>query len=183
MSRKPSKDYNVGTCYKLNNNTTAEIVSYKNKTSVTIKIKETGSVLTCRSDNLKYGRVKDPLTPSVCGVGYIGYGEHSNTLFSDGLGSVTNPVHQLWVNMLNRCYGKTIRAWYKGVTVCDRWLCFQHFANDVQKLPGFDNWIRGERYELDKDTLKRGSKLVYSPTTCAFIKQLDNLKARKPRTK
>lgn len=179
MGKKHTKFNYVGSQHKLRNGTVAEVIAYAGSDAITVKVLDTGSILLCNSAALSCGVLKDPLYKSVCGVGYYGYGNHKATLFSDGLGAVDNPVHALWVNMLNRCYGKLIKKHYKGVTVCERWHNFQNFANDVQALPGFDKWVRGERYELDKDIRNTGMKRTYSPSTCSFVKQIDNLKARK----
>lgn len=164
-----------GDRFTLNDGNTAIIVKYENSDNVYIRIKETGTRITVRTENLKLGKVKDPNKINVCGVGFMGEGEHKPTLFSDGLGKAINPVYALWINMLHRCYGKNQSECYKNVEVCDEWKCFQTFANDVQKLPGFDEWIRGGALDFDKDLRSNNViKKEYNPNNCQFIPLLTN---------
>lgn len=109
--------------------------------------------------HLLNGEIKDPWFPRVAKVGWLG--EPDN---------VDQALHKLWSNMLDRCYNPDSEAytWYgaKGVRVCDRWLCFQHFQNDVRKLEGYSLRLEyPDEYTLDKDTL---SGTLYSPRTCLW---------------
>ena len=61
----------------------------------------------------------------------------------------------------------------KGVTVCEKWLDFEGFLDDVDKIPGFDE----DRYVSDKLSLDKdrewGNKL-YSLETCRFLTPEEN---------
>ena len=124
-----------------------------------------------------HGSVQDRLSPSVHGVGIMGnaYGKDNPKLFD------------VWRAMIARCYNqknpsyKTYGA--KGVKVCDRWLRFDYFLEDVVKLPGFNQEdINSGKLVMDKDTIDR-SKMIYSPETCCFITRAENTKESATRRK
>lgn len=82
-------------------------------------------------------------------------------------------LYDRWHSMIRRCYDKNRKdyKWYgaKGITVCNRWLCFEYFCEDFVKLDG---------YEVDKDLvmdkdLKLGKE--YSPDTVILISNKDNV--------
>lgn len=84
--------------------------------------------------------------------------------------------YQCWKGLLSRCYSKKSKAYKtygaKGVYVCDEWLLFSNFKKWYD-----ENYIEG--YQIDKDKLNvtdiNGNK-YYSPESCCFISQQDNLK-------
>ena len=72
--------------------------------------------------------------------------------------------------MLRRCYAK---EWldkhptYIGCYVCNRWLLFSNFIEDIKLLDNYDKWIENkERYELDKDIKSNGTNKCYCPESC-----------------
>lgn len=111
--------------------------------------------------------------PTLSGVGYQGAGKYSY---------VKNPeFYRLWAHMIYRCYkgGKGL-SHYEDCFVVDRWHNFQNFCEDIQKLPGFDKWVKFEKgeggrnlYQLDKDTREEGNK-IYCPDLCHFITHTEN---------
>lgn len=118
--------------------------------------------VTTRSDHLRNGMVKNPYTPSVYGVGYIGVGKY---LVSDG-GKLT-PMYHTWAKMLQRCYDPKYhkkRPTYIGCTVCPEWHNFQIFTEWCSTQP--NSYTFG--FALDKDLIVFGNK-VYSPDTCSFV--------------
>ena len=79
------------------------------------------------------------------------------------------------MGILKRCYDKNNKGYKfyasKGVTVCDRWLCFEYFLEDVVTLDGYDSELinKGHAIELDKDILcdkLNISPKIYSKETC-----------------
>ena len=66
----------------------------------------------------------------------------------------------------------------KGVTVCDRWHCFEYFLEDLPLIDGYNNWLNNRRvYHLDKDLKQIGkpyNEKVYSLETCCFLHRSDN---------
>ena len=118
-------------------------------------------------------RVADNLSPTVYGVGCLGYATYTNN----------EKMYNIWSDMLYRCYCESSDhyAMYgaKGVTVCERWKRFDYFLEDVVKLSGYQNMIDNPHthYQLDKDTLQQGvpaNRKIYSPETCTWIPAFEN---------
>ena len=114
---------------------------------------------------------------SVCGVGILG-------VFKDGSKPKTKkngkPTREyvLWSHMLQRCYSDKLheeRPTYKDCTVCDRWLIFANFLEDLPLIEGYELWINNNGYCLDKD-IKGNSSKIYSLETCCFVSRSDNTK-------
>lgn len=88
-------------------------------------------------------------------------------------------IYGLWRNMIDRCY-KPANASYKyygavGVEVSDRWLMFNNFVEDIDKIRGFDyNLFFQGLLTLDKD--KFGNSKMYSLENCCFISKEENNK-------
>ena len=141
-----------------------EIVEYSNKANVRVRFVNTGYETIAQSGDIRIGCVKDKLSPSVFGVGYVGDGE-----FKTKIADKHTKIYQTWSSMLRRCYDKKYQArqpTYIGCSVCDEWHNFQVFAE----------WMSKQDYEgkhLDKDIRTKGNK-VYSPDNCMFVMQAEN---------
>lgn len=118
------------------------------------------------------GTVKDPMSPSIHGVGYLGNAQ----VTAEG---ILKRVYTLWRGMITRCYGPKYlnkHPTYRDCLVSPRWMCFEYFENDVVDIPGYDLWIKeNSTYELDKDIKIPGNKL-YSLETCSFVSKSENVK-------
>ena len=139
------------------------VIGYSGSSKVTVKFYHPEYITKCALSSLRSGSVKNPLVPSVYGVGYVGVGLYS---------SKDVRLYHLWKAMLARCYSEVRnkdRSTYEGVTVCEEWLNFQNFASWCDGQEFFnakdDN---GKAYHLDKDILVGGNK-KYSPETCCFV--------------
>lgn len=112
-------------------------------------------------------------TPSYSNTGYIGVGKYTSSKHPE--------YFRLWSHMIYRCYAGGIGLpHYEDCFVVDRWHNFQNFCEDIQRLPGFDQWSKFEKgeggrniYQLDKDTRDEGNK-IYCPDLCHFITQTEN---------
>lgn len=89
-------------------------------------------------------------------------------------------VYGLWFGMLRRCYdyqqqqrkkGKS----YSNVIVCERWFYLKNFYEDIQKLEGYNEWIKKDSMSLDKDIYAQEVTKIYSPTTCKFVTVKENI--------
>ena len=137
-----------------------------------IKFLESGYEDSVRSDSIEKGLVKDNLSKSCCGIGMIGYintREHWKE-------------YKIWENMIYRCYCKSDKSYkfygQKGVTVCERWLRFDYFFQDIITLNGYDAQLFAEnKLRLDKDILSVNEK-IYSPQTTMWVSDLTNQKRR-----
>ena len=121
----------------------------------------------------------------VYGVGTLGLmkdGRKPKT--TDGHGKQTRQ-HKLWCNMLQRCYDDKlheIRPTYKDCSVCERWLVFANFLEDLPLIEGYEFWRDNPKQgiALDKDSKVEGNK-VYSLDACCFISRSDNVKEKNER--
>lgn len=154
--------YNYGKC---------KVLKYESATNVTIQFIDTGYKIVVKAHDLRCGRIKDKMKPSVCGIGYIGDGKFSKQ---------DNPkLYTLWHNILLRC-GSTKKCHnaYKDCRVAKRWHNFQNFCEDVINMPNCGE----DGFELDKDMMKLGNK-VYSPKFCSFIPNEINTFSRKGKVR
>lgn len=116
------------------------------------------------------GQIKNPITPSLFGVGFIGKGKFKPC---DKNGKLTK-CYKTWFSMIQRCYDPKFQEkhpTYKGCKVCEEWWNFQVFAE----------WYYSHFYELeneimnlDKDILNKGNK-IYSADNCVFVPQFINV--------
>ena len=153
----------LGLEFHTNNSGRCFVIDYKNKSDVTIMFYDPICTVKCRLNNLKAGRVSNPMFPSVQGVGYFGLGKYSRK---------DRKVYKLWCSVLDRCYNKKSFVklpTYQDVTVCDEWLNFQNFAAWCESQKFFSvKDDKGNSYQLDKDILFKVNK-VYSPESCGFV--------------
>jgi hypothetical protein len=94
----------------------AEVIAYEDNYNVTIKFRQTGTVINAAVCNIKRKLVKDRQAPTVYGVGII------------GSGTGADPAYSHWQNMLKRCYSEAPKLkTYKDVTVCPEFQEFEQF--------------------------------------------------------
>lgn len=141
------------------------VTKYVNNQNVFVRFINTGNIVNTSKRVLTsaYGQgPRDPMAPTVFGVGWIGTGRHK----AHRGGADTHPF-RIWRAMLRRCYYEPERtARREGGTVAEIWHDFQTFADWFE-----ENYPRdGGRYQLDKDTVVPGNK-VYGPVGCTFITQ------------
>lgn len=150
----------VGDTYSTNNYGDLVIVEYFNHKRVKVRFKDTGSELFAAAGHIKEGHVKDPIKPSVYGVGFIGVG-----LYKAKIQGKMTKSYKAWTAMLQRCYDKKAKSYERyallGVSVHDDWLNFQNFAEF------YDRNFR-EGFQLDKDLRMYGSN-IYSSQTCCYV--------------
>ena len=163
---------NIGACEFV-------IVEYNGSNDVWIEFQDKykarihTNIQACRN-----GVVKNPYHPSMCGVGCLGLmpdGSKPITRYDKGM---PTREYNLWGGMIARCYGN-YECWntYEDVTVCERWLIFANFLEDLPLIEGYELWLNNpnERIALDKDIKGNGSK-VYCLENCCFVSQSDNSK-------
>lgn len=143
-----------GDVYKTNNFGHLRVINYINYRNVIVEFVETKYSTRVYAINVIKGRVKDLMSPSIHGVGYIGIGEYTSR----------SRAYGTWDNMLIRCYAKELAVrypTYKDCSVQVEWHNYQNFAEWYKK-----NYVEG--YDLDKDLLVVGNK-IYSADTCIFL--------------
>lgn len=143
---------------------------------------EDGTKIVAEANAIRNGKVKNPNTPSVCGVGYMGQGQWKTTINYKNTKEYT-----IWARMLERCYSERTQEFkfpyisYKNCIVNQRWHCFQKFCEDIQELENYQQWKHGSGWELDKDIKVKGNK-IYSKDTCMFVLEKDNINEMIQRT-
>lgn len=162
----------VGNLHESKSYGTFIVVEVVSLTHVKVRFLRTEYEYVVHMSSVKRGSLKDPLQPTVCGVGITGVGKYSPP---------THPKHySLWLQMLVRCYSdKYSNPWdYTDCLVSDEFKNFQMFASWCDSQIGFN--VKG--FDLDKDLLSRGVK-IYSKETCVFIPEEINLLIRFPKKK
>lgn len=149
----------VGEKYPTREGDEVKVIEYFNSRNVTIQFKDGTITKNNQFSPIKRGTLKNPNTPSVCGIGYMGQGKYKSKINGKPTKS-----HQTWVNIIKRAYTEVYQIrfpTYKGVTVCEEWKCYQNFAEWYE-----NNYIEG--WHLDKDLLIKGNK-IYRPEACCFV--------------
>lgn len=176
----------VGEVYQSNKCGPYRITSYIDTKNVHIEFINTGTKTVVEGREIKRGRIKDPMCPSVLGVGYHGVGEFPSSYYcTEKKKYVKHPVYVIWTSMLTRCYSRATQLrqpTYIGCDVCPEWRCYQHFFLSVRNLEGFEKWsdyhmgLSDVCMELDKDKKSEsGTGKLYSPETCCFISSAENI--------
>ena len=161
----------VGKVFKSKSSGDFKVLKYNGSKDVEIQFTNTGFETTVQLGDIKSGNVKDPYSPSVCGVGMLG------TKYPPSINGVQTKEYKLWQSMLERCYSDSLKKkypTYKGCEVSDNFRSYEYFYEWCHKQVGFDNDGNGNPFHLDKDLLIKGNK-VYSETTCVFLPQEINL--------
>ena len=125
---------------------------------------------------IRSGGVKDPMSPSVYGIGFIG--SDINTTESNG----SRRAYHIWSDMIRRCYNEDDDAYIYygslGVSVCDRWHNFSLFKEDLPFVEGYDyDKFYNNEIVLDKDIKQWDiptNEKIYSRDTCKFVTRREN---------
>lgn len=169
------KIFYEGKVFKTNNDGDLIVTKYVSYQEVHIRFVETCFEDIVSMGNIKCGKVKDPLSKAVFGVGIVG--EEATRV-----NNRQTKERELWSSMLTRCYDDKYHSrfqTYIGCSVSDNFKYYPYFKEWCNKQVGFN--IEG--FELDKDILVKGNK-VYSEDTCCFVpKEINSIfvKRRKYR--
>ena len=177
-----NKNNRIGEKFTSNEGYEFIIIEYNNCEDLWIQFEDKyGAKVHTRYQNCKRGNIKNPYHPNSYNKGCLG-------LMSDGSKPITTdsngrPIREYstWHSMLNRCYSGNYST-YEGCEVCDRWLIYANFLEDIKFIKGYELWKNNpnQRICLDKDLLGNGSKL-YSLDTCCFITIRENVGERNSR--
>ena len=141
----------------------------------------TGLYSEVQNSALRRGSIKDPFKPSLYNIGFLGVGPYTVT----DKNKKENRTYILWKNMLRRCYynkGLYEQKYYMNCVVHKEWHNYQVFCKDIKELKNYDSWLLNkEKYELDKDYLKKDNA-IYSKETCLFLSKSHNLQLSNNKT-
>ena len=158
----------VGKVCKSLNSGDFKIVKYNDTSNVEIQFVNTGYEMVTQLGNIRNGKVKDPYTPSVYGIGVLG------AKYQAKINGVITKEYDLWQSMLERCYSDTYKKknqTYIACEVSDKFKSYEYFYEWCCNQIGFG--VDG--FELDKDLLIKGNK-VYNESTCVFLpKEINSL--------
>lgn len=103
-------------------------------------------------------------------------------------------VYELYRSMIQRCYSPLYlqkHPTYKNCKVCERWLTYSNFIEDLPKIEGYQDWLiyinqhhskrTTKTVVLDKDIKSAGEK-IYSLETCKFMTLGDSSKELNTRS-
>lgn len=83
-------------------------------------------------------------------------------------GQTGTPMYERWRSMIRRCNDEKSKSYKyygaKGVRVCDRWMDFNTFRQDMGNPPGAD-------YELDREDPEGD----YDPLNCRWLPKRENV--------
>jgi hypothetical protein len=155
----------LGGIFQISGGGTVTVLEYTGGVDVVVTHNTSlGNTSTVYRGNLRKGSVKNPYTPAVVGVGYIGEGKFKRRTHER--------TYQVWINMLKRCYcskHQENNPSYIGCTVDEEWHNFQEFAEWYHNHPN-SKW---EGYQIDKDILIPNNK-IYSSQNCTLVPALLN---------
>lgn len=138
------------------------VVDYLGRDNVIVRFEDDTRVKTTVSQMCR-GSIKNPMTPFVRGIGFVGQGDYGN---------YNRPLaFKKWHSMLERCHCPKYlkkKPSYSGCSVSEEWHNFQNFAK------WWDNQYYESGWHLDKDLLKFGNK-VYSKDTCSLVPREINM--------
>ena len=160
----------VGKVCKSNLSGDFKILKCNGAKDVEIQFLKTGYETTVQLGSIRNGKVKDPYSPSVCGIGVVG------AKYPSKVNGRNTKECALWQNMLERCYSdinvcdvsKKKYPTYEDCEVSDKFKSYEYFYEWCHKQIGFGN----DGWHLDKDLLTKGNikgNKVYSESTCVFI--------------
>ena len=178
------KEIRIGERFINNHGNEFEIVDYDGTTNVTVKFDGCGYTTKTTYQYCQLGNVGSPYDKTQCGVACIGLMKDGSYPICKVDGKLTRP-YRTWLAMINRCYNEKQlqhNPAYRNCSVCERWLVFANFLEDISSIINYHKWCIDENYELDKDTLQPGVEFkVYSLENCMFIPREENLKERNER--
>jgi len=141
-----------------------KVIKYLGDKKYIVEFLDTTYQVTASNGNVKAGKVKDPTAENVANIGSRGNPRE-----------YIRKEYDAWKNML---YRVQYNSSYADVTVCNRWLIFEQFLEDIPKLKNYNEWYRSESraWALDKDVKIKGNR-TYCPSACMFVTVHDNVVA------
>lgn len=140
-----------------------EVVSYQGEGRYKVVFPLTGHSTDVIPKHIKSGSIKDPLYPSVLGVGCIGVGVYT----CSGEDRCKTLEYEVWRGVLRRCHDKKNKRYPiyggRGVTIQSSWYNFQTFATWYTNKSCY-----GKGWDLDKDLVDYKA-LEYSENTCTLV--------------
>lgn len=137
-----------------------------------IKFLESGYETLAARPDVRKGLIRDRLEPTMYGKACLGFASY----YDD------SKLYQRWHAIISRCYNPSHSSYPSygaaGITVCERWLRFDFFLQDIPHVEGYQKeLVDSSLLHLDKDIKQQHlpkSERVYSLETCMFVSKKDN---------
>ena len=154
----------VGTYIENNAGTKIKVLSYNLDDNTFLLELDNGYKFTKDCITVINKAFTTPYDLSYGGVGYLGEKYVPNDY---------PVIGNMWHSLLDRVVvrkGRKEFKTYEDCSVCDRWLCFSNFVDDMLEM-----WYDcDEKLEIDKDIKYKGNK-VYSPENCLLVPHRINM--------
>lgn len=86
-------------------------------------------------------------------------------------GMTKTPMHRRWQNMIQRCTNQKVKEFKfygaKGISVCERWLVFENFYQDMGEAP-----LDSDGNQMQIDRIDETGN--YEPSNCQWLPKRDN---------
>lgn len=140
-----SKTYLNGSIWKTNKCGNCKIIGllekHKNYHLFLVQF-EDGTLIKARNTNIKTGSIRNPYSKNVCGVACLGNADSNH------------PLYEHWKQMINRCYNPKHVSYKnygdRNIKVCNRWLCFEYFLNDIVNYESYKKLYDGHSFQIDR---------------------------------
>lgn len=176
LTVEDSDDPNVGKEFTSKHGYVARVISFAGMTKqghrkYKVQFKGTNSCKIIHLEALKNGSFKDNYAISLHGVAKLG-----DVSEEDKKQPLYSVLSRRWCHMIDRCYNPNCKEYKQygavGVKVCNRWLTFANFLEDICQVYNYNLFAENpSAYQIDKDIF--GAK-VYSKDTCIFIPKYYN---------
>lgn len=147
-----SQDEYLGKVFQTKSSGSCKVVEYVSSTDVTVEF-ENGYRKRTANKELRTGQIKNPTRHLIFGVWVNTDVEIVTPLDKE--------LYKRWVFILRRCFYTKHTKHYEGVGICDEWLTFENFRDDLMKTKGVENLLEKE-WAIDKDIISLGNK-IYCP--------------------
>lgn len=147
-----SKDECLGKVFQTKSSGSCKVVEYVSSTNVTVEF-ENGYRKRTANKELRKGWVQNPTRHLIFGVWVNTDVERVTPLDKE--------LYKRWVFILRRCFYTKHTKHYEDVGICDEWLTFANFRDDLMKTKGVENLLEKD-WAIDKDLISLGNK-IYCP--------------------
>ena len=147
-----SKDEYLGKVFQTKSSGSCKVVEYVSSTNVTVEF-ENGYRKRTANKELRTGEIKNPTKHLIFGVWV-------NTDVEIVI-PLDKELYKRWVFILRRCFYTKHNKHYEDVGICDEWLTFANFKDDMMKTKGVENLLEKD-WAIDKDIISLGNR-IYCP--------------------
>ena len=185
QNNKSKAEERLGEIFVSNEGYEFVIIEYNKYSDVTVEFQDEYKARVHTTYGVcKSGEIKNPYHKSVYGIGCLGLNRDGSRPITKIDGKSTRES-VIWHRMLERCYSGKYET-YANVNICDRWLVYANFLEDLPKIEGYEIWRDNpnQHIALDKDIKQQDvENKAYSLETVKFITNSENVKEAMQRTK